>query len=276
MSEKGVKSKDVRRAVRQQYGQIARDFGETAASCCGPSDCCGDGGSNVSMAQVLYETPDVADLPLDVTGLSLGCGDPVTLAELRPGQTVLDLGSGGGIDCFLAAKQVGPGGQVIGVDMTTDMIERARANASKMETKNVEFRLGEIEHLPVADGTVDVVISNCVINLSPDKPQVFRDAYRVLRPGGRLAVSDIVNRTELPEEIKQDLGSWAACIAGAWVDKDYMAAIEEAGFVEVTISEKALDQESITGGAEPLGLEIDVKAAQRIVYSPRVTAIKPR
>jgi ubiquinone/menaquinone biosynthesis C-methylase UbiE len=228
------------------------------------------------MAQVLYETPDVGELPFDVTGLSLGCGDPVTLAGLQPGQTVLDLGSGGGIDCFLAAKQVGPGGQVIGVDMTTDMIERARANASKMEAKNVEFRLGEIEHLPVADGTVDVVISNCVINLSPDKPQVFRDAYRVLRPGGRLAVSDIVTRTELPEEIKQDLGSWAACVAGAWVDKDYVAAIEEAGFVEVTISEKALDQESITGGAEPLGLEIDVEAAQRIVYSARVTAIKPR
>lgn len=276
MSEKGVKSKDVRRAVRQQYGQIARDFGGTAASCCGPSDCCGDGWSNASMAQLLYETPEVAGLPLDVTGLSLGCADPVTLAELRPGQTVLDLGSGGGIDCFLAAKQVGPSGRVIGVDMTADMIERARANASKMETRNVEFRLGEIEHLPVADGTVDVVISNCVINLSPDKPQVFRDAYRVLRPGGRLAVSDIVTRAALPEEIKQDLGLWAACVAGAWVDKDYVAAIEEAGFVEVTISEKALDQAAIARDAEAAGLDLDVEAAQRVIYSARLTAIKPR
>jgi len=276
MSEMTVESKDVRRAVRQQYGQIARDFGGTAASCCGPSDCCGDGASNVSMAQVLYETPDVAELPFDVTGMSLGCGDPVTLAELQPGHTVLDLGSGGGIDCFLAAKQVGPSGQVIGVDMTTDMIERARANAIKMETKNVEFRLGEIEHLPVADGTVDVVISNCVVNLSPDKLQVFRDAFRVLRPGGRLAVSDIVTRTELPTEVKQDLGSWAACVAGAWVDKDYVAAIEKAGFVDVTISEKSLDQASIAGDAKVAGLDIDVEAAQRIVYSARVTAIKPR
>jgi ubiquinone/menaquinone biosynthesis C-methylase UbiE len=207
--------------------------------------------------------------------MSLGCGDPVTLAGLQPGQTVLDLGSGGGIDCFLAAKQVGPSGYVIGVDMTADMIEKARANARQMGIENVEFRLGEIEHLPVADESVDVIISNCVINLSPDKPQVFRDAYRALRPGGRLTVSDIVTRVELPSEVKQNLGSWAACVAGAWLDRDYVGAIEAAGFVDVTIEEKALDDATVEDAAAQLDLEIDPAAARSIAYSARVTANKP-
>jgi SAM-dependent methyltransferase len=275
MSEKTIQSEEVRGAVRQRYGQIARDFDETAASCCGPSDCCGDSGENVAMVEALYEAADVAELPFDVTGMSLGCGDPVTLATLGPGQTVLDLGSGGGIDCFLAAKQVGPSGHVIGVDMTADMLEKARANARNMGVENVEFRLGEIEHLPVGDETVDVIISNCVINLSPDKPQVFRDAYRVLRPGGRLAVSDIVTRVELPEEVKQDLGSWASCVAGAWVDKEYVGAIEAAGFVDVTIEEKALDDAIVEDAAAQLELEIDPTVAKSLAYSARVTARKP-
>jgi ubiquinone/menaquinone biosynthesis C-methylase UbiE len=205
--------------------------------------------------------------------MSLGCGDPVTLAGLKPGETVLDLGSGGGIDCFLAAKQVGPSGHVIGVDMTADMLEKARANAQEMSAENVEFRLGEIEYLPVADESVDVVISNCVINLSPDKAQVFRDVYRALRPGGRLAVSDIVTRVELPPEVKQDLGSWAACVAGAWVDKDYVAAIEAAGFVDVTIKERTFDDSMIAEAAAEL--EIDPVTAQRLAYSASVTATKP-
>jgi ubiquinone/menaquinone biosynthesis C-methylase UbiE len=182
---------------------------------------------------------------------------------------VLDLGSGGGIDCFLAAKQVGARGHVIGVDMTADMSEKARANALKVGAENVEFRLGEIEHLPVADETVDVVISNCVINLSPDKPQVFREIYRVLRPGGRLAVSDIVTRAELSPEVKADLNSWAGCVAGATVDKDYVAAIEAAGFVDVTIGEKTIaDADTAT----QLGLD---DATQSVIYSARVTATKP-
>ena len=168
MTNNTIQSEEIRSAVRQQYGQIARDFGNTPASCCGSSSCCGDAEPNLATVQALYETPDAAELPFDVTGMSLGCGDPVTMAGLQPGQTVLDLGSGGGIDCFLAAKQVGPSGYIIGVDMTTDMLEKARSNALKMEAQNVEFRLGEIEHLPVADERVDVVISNCVINLSPD------------------------------------------------------------------------------------------------------------
>ena len=275
MSENTIQSEEIRSAVRQRYGQIARDFDQTAASCCGPSDCCGGSESNVTMVEGLYETPDVAELPFDVTGMSLGCGDPVTLATLQAGQTVVDLGSGGGIDCFLAAKQVGPSGHVIGVDMTSDMLEKARANAREMGAENVEFRLGEIEHLPVGDETVDVVISNCVINLSPDKPQVFREAYRVLRPGGRLAVSDIVTRVVLPPEITADLGSWAGCVAGAWLDKDYVEAVQAAGFMDVRIEAKELDEQVIAEGADQLGLEIDPTAAQQVVYSARVTARKP-
>jgi arsenite methyltransferase len=275
MSENTIQSEEIRSAVRQRYGQIARDFDQTAASCCGPSDCCGGSESNVTMVEGLYETPDVAELPFDVTGMSLGCGDPVTLATLQAGQTVVDLGSGGGIDCFLAAKQVGPSGHVIGVDMTSDMLEKARANAREMGAENVEFRLGEIEHLPVGDETVDVVISNCVINLSPDKPQVFREAYRVLRPGGRLAVSDIVTRVVLPPEITADLGSWAGCVAGAWLDKDYVEAVQAAGFMDVRIEAKELDEQVIAEGADQLGLEIDPAAAQQVVYSARVTARKP-
>jgi arsenite methyltransferase len=275
MSENRIQSEEIRSAVRQRYGQIARDFDQTAASCCGPSDCCGGSESNVTMVEGLYETPDVAELPFDVTGMSLGCGDPVTLATLQAGQTVVDLGSGGGIDCFLAAKQVGPSGHVIGVDMTSDMLEKARANAREMGAENVEFRLGEIEHLPVGDETVDVVISNCVINLSPDKPQVFREAYRVLRPGGRLAVSDIVTRVVLPPEITADLGSWAGCVAGAWLDKDYVEAVQAAGFMDVRIEAKELDEQVIAEGADQLGLEIDPTAAQQVVYSARVTATKP-
>jgi ubiquinone/menaquinone biosynthesis C-methylase UbiE len=275
MSENTIQSEEIRSAVRQRYGQIARDFDQTAASCCGPSDCCGGSESNVTMVEGLYETPDVAELPFDVTGMSLGCGDPVTLATLQAGQTVVDLGSGGGIDCFLAAKQVGPSGHVIGVDMTSDMLEKARANAREMGAENVEFRLGEIEHLPVGDETVDVVISNCVINLSPDKPQVFREAYRVLRPGGRLAVSDIVTRVVLPPEITADLGSWAGCVAGAWLDKDYVEAVQAAGFMDVRIEAKELDKQVIAEGADQLGLEIDPTAAQQVVYSARVTATKP-
>jgi arsenite methyltransferase len=276
MSENTIQPEEVRTAVRQRYGQIVRDFDKGATSCCGPSDCCGDTAPNVTRVEALYDTPDVAELPFDVTGMSLGCGDPVTLAALQPGATVLDLGSGGGIDCFLAARQVGPSGHVIGVDMTPDMLEKARANARKMGVENVEFRLGEIEHLPVADEAVDVIISNCVINLSADKPQVFREAYRALRPGGRLAVSDIVTRGELPPDLKQDLDSWASCVAGAWVDKDYVGAIQAAGFVDVSIEEKTADQASIDDGPDQFGQGIDPAVLQRMIYSARVTATKRR
>jgi SAM-dependent methyltransferase len=206
-----------------------------------------------------YEDSGVLELPPEVTDLSLGCGDPVTLAGLQTGQTVLDLGSGGGIDCFLAAKVVGPTGRVIGVDMTASMVETARANRQKIGAENVEFRLGEIEYLPVADRDVDVIISNCVINLSPDKPQVFREAYRVLKPGGKLAVSDIVTNGPLPEEIRTNLNAWASCIAGALDVSETVQAIEDAGFVDVEITPTYWDREVIDSAIEQLDPELAAK-----------------
>ena len=262
---------DVRSHVRERYGKIAEDFSPASgASCCGPSDsgvdCCGPEGTiQLDQIAMIYDTPDVGELPEEVTGLSLGCGDPVTLASLQPGQTVLDLGSGGGIDCFLAAKYVGEKGRVIGVDMTAAMIEKARANKTKLGTENVDFRLGEIEHLPVSDGTVDVVISNCVINLSPDKPQVFREAFRVLQPGGRLAVSDIVTDGPLPEEIKNSLSAWVGCVSGAMEVEDYLAAIESAGFVDVELEPVYMDEEMIDAAVEQLDLGDSVEEGKKAV-----------
>ena len=312
VKEKKMSEKDVRSEVRKHYGKIAEEFsGAVAASCCAPSESsCGcsptDERTEMSLVSQIYETTDVMTLPDDVTGLSLGCGDPVTLATLEPGQTVLDLGSGGGIDCFLAARQVGKSGRVIGVDMTATMIEKARANKAKIGAENVDFRLGEIEHLPVENETVDVVISNCVINLSPDKAQVFRDAFRVLKPGGRIAVSDIVTGGPLPQELKDDLSAWAGCVAGALESDDYIAAIEDAGFVDVELTPTYLDESLLEEAAKQLGIEIledadngshilttdkedgtvkrielgvvkdlDAKAIQQAVFSAKVTARKP-
>jgi len=252
------KNVDIRTEVRDHYGSIAASFeNKGEAACCGPAESsCGcspsTGVNDIDMVSKIYENPDVESLPDDVTGLSLGCGDPVTLASLEPGQTVLDLGSGGGIDCFLAGKRVGETGRVIGVDMTSEMIEKARANKNNLGAENVEFRLGEIEHLPVANEIADVVISNCVINLSPDKPQVFREAFRVLRPGGRLAVSDIVTDGPLPDEIKSNLSAWAGCLAGALDVKEYTDAIESAGFVDVKLTPVYLDESVIEAAMQRL------------------------
>jgi len=180
----------------------------------------------------------LADLPADVTDLSLGCGDPVTLAGLRTGDTVVDLGSGGGIDCFLAAQRVGAEGRVIGVDMTPEMLKRARENAAKVGAANVEFRQGQIEALPVPDAIADVVISNCVINLSPDKPQVFREIFRALKPGGRVAVSDIVTNGPMPESLRNNMEAWSACVSGAIPAEDYAEGLRDAGFVDVQVMPK--------------------------------------
>lgn len=260
---------DIRTVVRERYGAIVdKAVAGEQASCCSPSQsedsCCGPSDSleQLSMVSKLYEDPDVAELPDEVTDISLGCGDPVTLASLTPGQTVLDLGSGGGIDCFLAAKKVGQTGKVIGVDMTASMIERARANKEKLSADNVEFRLGEIEHLPVADNTVDVIISNCVVNLSPDKHQVFREAYRALKPGGKLAVSDIVTDGPLPNVIKNSLSAWAGCVAGAMDVKDYIAAIEAAGFTNVELTPTYWDQVMIDAAVEQLEPEVAAKVEE--------------
>lgn len=270
----------VRKAVRQRYGQIALEFAEeSSASCCGPQSkntlCC-----DTSPSVAFYNDADVASLPDEVSGLSLGCGDPVTLASLKKAQVVLDLGSGGGIDCFLAAKKVGAHGRVIGVDMTPEMLERARASQERMGLDNVEFRLGEIEHLPVENEIVDVVISNCVINLSTDKRQVFREVFRVLRPGGQLAVSDMVAQGPLPDEVKESLSAWAGCIAGAPDIDEYVEAVKSAGFVDIEIEPVILDRELVDQALEELeGVvdrsTLDDQALYSSVVSARLTARKP-
>lgn len=219
------KKTPIHEAVQNYYAGISRE-----SSCC-DSSCCGDS---------LYNPDLLAEIPQDVSGFSLGCGDPISLAGLKPGEVVLDLGSGGGLDCFLAAKQVGETGRVIGVDMTPEMLSRARENAERMGFANVEFRHGYLETLPVEDNSIDVVISNCVINLSPDKQQVFREIYRVLKPGGRLAVSDIVTNEPFPEEMRRDIQSWAACVAGAIPAAEYRAGLEKAGLVDVQVTPKGM------------------------------------
>ena len=225
----------LRKEVRKHYGQMASQVAAGGGSgCCSPS---------ADATRLIYDIPEVGQLPVEVRSLSAGCGDPVSLAELEPGQVVLDLGSGGGIDCFLAAQKVGSSGYVIGVDMTVEMMAQARSNQVKMGLDNVEFRLGEIEHLPVADASVDVILSNCVINLSPDKPQVLREAFRVLKPGGRLAVSDIVADGPLPLEFEQNMAAWAGCIAGAMDQQDYINELERVGFVDIEISARPPDPE---------------------------------
>jgi SAM-dependent methyltransferase len=241
----------IKGAVRQHYGEIARRFtGDAveATSCgCSPSpvakpaqaSCCGPApvaeAPTGSDAARLYPTEDLTGLPDSVTDASLGCGNPLAIADLKPGEVVLDLGSGGGIDCFLAARQVGPQGRVIGLDMTPDMIKLARRNAKKLGMTNVIFDYGEMEEIPLQDASVDAVISNCVINLSPDKDAVFGEAYRVLRPGGRLSVSDMVVDGALPEAIRDNLNAWAGCLAGALDESNYLSKIRAAGFERVEV-----------------------------------------
>ena len=230
--------KEIKEAVKAGYGMAAE---KKANPCCETSSSCCGGGMDQSKAvsvMVGYEPEELANLPEGAI-LGLGCGNPVAIAGLEEGETVLDLGSGAGIDCFLAASKVGPTGKVIGVDMTKEMLDLARRNAEESPYDNVEFREGEIEALPVDDDTVDVIISNCVINLSPDKPAVFREAFRVLKPGGRLMVSDIVLTGELPEDVKGDIYEYVSCIAGASMRDDYLRYIEEAGFSDVEVVEES-------------------------------------
>ncbi len=221
----------IRKRVRDRYAGIARQGG----SCCGPASCCGSAGAaEAASRRIGYSGREIDAAPRGAN-LGLGCGNPTALAALKGGETVLDLGSGAGFDCFLAARKVGPGGKVIGVDMTPEMVGKARENARKGDYGNVEFRLGEIENLPAADGSVDAVISNCVINLSPDKARVFVEAYRVLRPGGRLMISDIVLSGELPAAVAGSLAAYAGCVAGAVPREDYLRLVEAAGFRDVRI-----------------------------------------
>lgn len=250
----------VRSAVREQYGAIAR--GE--ASSCAPG-CCG---SSPRTGRALgYSEAELGAVP-DGVDLGLGCGNPQAIAALRSGEVVLDLGAGAGFDCFLAARQVGPTGRVIGVDMTAEMIARARGNAEKIAVRNVDFRLGEIEHLPVGDADVDVVISNCVINLSPDKEAVFREAFRVLRPGGRLAISDVVLLAPLPDAIASDLGALSACVSGAASVETIEKALATAGFGAIRIDVNAESRRFIRDWLPGSGVE-------EYIASASIEATKP-
>ncbi len=256
----------IHEVVRNRYGAIARSMdsnAEQVAACCGPSNaCCGEGAEG-SANSSLYDLSLLEGLPVDVTGLSLGCGDPVSIASLKPGETVLDLGSGGGIDCFLAARRVGESGNVIGVDMTPEMLAKANANKAKMGVTNVEFRKGQIEALPVTDSSIDVVISNCVINLSPDKRVVFGEAFRVLKPGGRVSISDIVTEGEFSPELRAQTDQWAACVTGAIDVNEYTGLMREAGFTDIQVVNK-----------DDTGEIIPLQPGMPRVYSARITARK--
>jgi len=265
--------------VRQRYGQIAQPrqsdcSGGAVSSCCGSADqsatsCCGGvpSPSDATSSKLGYSAAELASAPAGAN-MGLGCGNPQAIAALKPGEVVVDLGSGGGFDCFLAAKQVGPGGRVIGVDMTAEMISKARENAAKGGFANVEFRLGEIEHLPVADGVADAVISNCVINLSPDKPQVYADAFRVLTPGGRLAISDVVAIAEMPESLRTDPASICGCVGGAASVEQLTAMLREAGFAEIRVTVNRTSDEFVKHWEPGSGVEAYVAAAS-------VEAVKP-
>lgn len=254
---------DIRTQVRDSYAKVAAasDSGSccgTASSCCGVSD---DIDINtLNSLRLGYSQADLDSVPAGAD-MGLGCGNPRAIAALKPGQVVVDLGSGGGFDAFLAAREVGEAGQVIGVDMTPEMISKARSNADKASFTNVDFRLGEIEHLPVANNTVDVIISNCVINLSPNKPQVFQEAFRILKPGGRLAISDVVATIELPETLRSDPQLYAGCMAGAMQINELEILLQEAGFTETRITPKDESRDFIRDWAPEHGVEDYVVSA---------------
>jgi len=253
----------IKEIVRARYGSIASS--DASDSCCGPaaSSCCGPAPASPSDDKSLrmgYSETDLASVP-EGANLGLGCGNPHAIAAMQPGEVVVDLGSGAGFDCFLAAQRVGPTGRVIGVDMTHEMLNKARENAAKVGASNVEFRLGELEHLPIADNTADVVISNCVINLVPDKAQVFRETFRVLKPGGRVAVSDIVNTAPLPADLQADPSFICGCVAGAASADRVEAWLREAGFTDVRITVKPESRELIQTWAPGRGIEDFVVSA---------------
>jgi len=255
----------IRQNVRADYAAVVNsDAADNSTSCCGSTDL--DTAQAISM-NVGYSEQEVNAVP-EGANMGLGCGNPQAIANLKAGETVLDLGSGGGFDCFLAAREVGLSGQVIGIDMTPDMISKARENAAAAKFDQVDFRLGEIEHLPVADAQVDVIISNCVINLSPDKGQVFKEAFRVLKVGGRLAISDVVATAILPDELRQDSKLYSGCMAGASLIKDLQHWLAEAGFAQISIEPKDESREFIKEWAA--GTQIE-----DYVVSAVIEAVKP-
>jgi SAM-dependent methyltransferase len=247
----------VQDAVREKYGEIARSVGERGG--CGSASCgCGD-----PITSNLYSDAETSGLPGDAVAVSLGCGNPTALIDLQPGQTVLDLGSGGGIDVLLSARRVGPGGRVYGLDMTDEMLTLARENQRKAGATNVEFLKGTIEAIPLPDQSVDVIISNCVINLSVDKDAVLREAFRVLKPGGRFAVSDVVIRGEVPPDVRRSLELWVGCVAGALRDEDYLSKLQAAGFVEAAVEPWRVYQvDDARAFLAAAGIDVDRVAAE--------------
>ncbi len=246
----------IKEMVRARYGGIAAG---TTASCCAPSTAAEpDAGDQAR--EMGYTAEELAAVP-DGANLGLGCGNPQAIAGMRPGEVVLDLGSGAGFDCLLAARQVGPSGHVIGVDMTHEMLKKARENAAKVGAGNVEFRLGDLEHLPVADNTADVILSNCVINLVPDKPQVFREAFRALKPGGRLAISDVVNMKPLTPDLAGDPALLCGCVAGAAPALEVEAWLQAAGFADVRVTVKPESRDLVASWAPGRGIEDYVASA---------------
>ncbi len=275
MKKKTIEKGTIKEVVKKKYSKLA----QVNKSCC----CSSDDASNRAYVEALYSKEEIENLSKEVADMSMGCGNPTAIANLKPGEVVLDLGSGGGIDAFLAVREVGPQGRVIGLDMTEEMVNRARENARKMGLTNVEFKLGEMEAIPLSDNSVDVIISNCVINLSPDKDAVFREIFRVLKPEGRIAVSDIVTDGKLPKFITQNAEAWTSCIGGALKEEDYLSKIRTAGFANVTIESKHLySHEEISMFKEtdsavfekPLSLK-EIKAVEGKIASIRVTAQKP-
>lgn len=282
-----MKKEEVHKTVRERYGEIARASGPC---CCGgpaaasqASPCCGTGANTAQRVSknIGYSEEELSRAPQGAN-LGLGCGNPVALASLKEGEVVLDLGSGAGFDCFLAASRVGLTGKVIGVDMTPEMLDKARENAREGDYKNIEFRLGEIENLPVADNSVDAIISNCVINLSGDKQRVFKEAFRVLKPGGRLMVSDIVILKELPDFIKDSVDAYTGCVSGALKKSEYLEAINNSGFEKVKVVEETifpLDCLVNDPAAKIIdGLEVtpeQVKEVSTSIASIRVSGEKP-
>jgi len=259
---------EIKEFVKQRYGEVARQVSEQAAtSCCGAEAVTKD-----AVSDRIYTPEELGEVPLEAALASAGCGNPVLLAELHPGEVVLDLGSGGGIDVLLSARRVGPAGKAYGLDMTDEMLELARQNQKKAGIENVEFLKGEMEDIPLPDSSVDVIISNCVVNLSPNKDAVLSEAYRVLKPGGRVAISDIVTVGELPETIRQNLDAWAGCVAGALSQEEYVQKLTAAGFQDAAVEvHRSFTAEGVIEGGNP-----DPTSGAGYVASAYIRAQKPQ
>ena len=268
---------EIKDHVRAEYGQAARQTTSGKPSCCGTGSLL-EGDALDPITGNLYQPDETAGLPADAVRASFGCGNPTALATIQPGETVLDLGSGGGIDVLLSAKRVGPTGKVYGLDMTDEMLALARENQQKAGVTNVEFLAGDIEDIPLPESSVDLIISNCVINLSPDKDRVLKEAFRVLKPGGRLAISDIVVRGSMPDEVRHSVELWAGCVAGALEESDYLRKLQQAGFEQVSIEPtriySAADAREFLIGA---GLDVDLvaKDVDGKFMSGFIRAVKP-